>query len=238
MCRKNPLFYSILVLTLSALSVPAQAQGGDVQTAINVGIARKDLEIVDRQQRTADGRFSALTVSFNAAVDAFFVSAATELPLGVDNVNQRGTVVEWVQSEQHSLTLGYNPVRSFSVFGGYVYSKYILRDGRVENIDKGPFVGAGYSLAAGETNNINFSIAYGALDGAIVDLLDPTGAATGNTTGFSYGIAYTGIYNNDLGYFINLKVNDYEFEQNTVPLLPRTKFSTRKFTTLSAGLIF
>jgi hypothetical protein len=231
------LFYSALVLSLSIISLPLKAQDSDIHKAINLGRARKDLDITDRQQREADARFNVLTISLNAAMDNYFLSAATELPLGIDNPNQTG-VVEWVQSEQHSLTLGYNPIRSFSVFGGYVYSRYILRSGLVENIDKGPFLGAGYSLPIGEKNNLSLNVAYGALDGAITISSGSSNNANGDTTGFSYGLTYTGAYNNDLGYFLTLKINDYEFEQDTTPPLPRTKFATRKFTTFSAGLTF
>ncbi|GMR18833.1 MAG: hypothetical protein BMS9Abin33_1278 [Gammaproteobacteria bacterium] len=229
---------SNLALIFAALSIGftseiwAQNSEEKVSTSISVGLGRSQLEFQDRSGRITEARFTILDFGFNVSGERWFGSYRTELPFNQGGDTTTGTASAQdvlTQTEIHSLTVGYNVYQGLAFLGGYHYAEYDffrLPNGLATHIDKGPFAGLAYNFAVGDTASLNFSAAYGVFDGEI-------GAGLGETRGFSYALAWSDAYRDDMSYFVRLKITDYRFD-----LDQSTDFVERKFAVLSAGITF
>lgn len=230
---------SNLALIFTVLSVGftseiwAQNSEKKVSTSVSVGLGRSQLEFRDRGGRITEARFTILDFGFNVSGKRWFASYRTELPFNQGGDTTTGTASTQdvlTQTEIHSLTAGYNVYQGLALLGGYHYAEYdffrISNATLITHIDKGPFAGLGYNFAVGSTASLNFSAAYGVFDGEI-------GAGLGETRGFSYALAWSDAYRDDMSYFVRLKITDYRFD-----LDQSSDFVERKFAVLSAGITF
>jgi len=125
-------------------------------------------------------------------------------------------------------TLGYAIGWGFSLFTGWKYGEsvgYGFADGTgsVKNFQSrvtanGPFFGTSYSYRFGDKGSVDLSVAYASMSGLNKYTTASSGTETeGRTTGFSYGIAWSGSLSETAGYSVGFKANRYEFDADPPP---------------------
>ena len=154
------------------------------------------------------------------------------------------------------LTLGYQVNTNWSAFAGYKSGEtkisYISREDEDEGIfnplrerykQEGPYVGGAYTWRFEKAGSLTLSLAYAFLDatndfrantdddepGEDPEFDDLTGRVTGDTNGFSYGLAWTMPLSGNLLFQTRLKINDYQqditFEDNKYNNIDETYLS-------------
>lgn len=183
-------------------------------------------------------------VFFNLSYDTNLTDG--EISTGNDSVIGTASL----ERSDLAATLGMSVFKNTSLFVGYKFgTTNILPDPNDANMgqrssgyeqeyeESGFFIGGSYSLDFKNKGSLIGSIAYAQMDGEYTD--NATSSALkydGDTEGFSYGARWVGLLSQDFDYFIDLKMNRYEFEgrDNTFGRID----SEQNITTISAGIAF
>jgi hypothetical protein len=133
------------------------------------------------------------------------------------------TVTDYSRTDS-TFALGYRLNPSFNLFVGYTegVNRFVTTTANVILIatdttytEKGPFAGASYTRAFGDTGNLTLSAAYGWLKGDLKVDVRPgsgSGSVTGDTKGLSLGLTWSGPLTGSLGYRVGLKGTWYEMK--------------------------
>lgn len=212
-----------------ALCAPAQAQDDSDSAVFRTGLGVTSLKFTDRSASESTHTFSIVDFGASKSFGGLFVGFDTELPF-----NQGGTPTnnEIVQTSVADATLGYGFKNQLSVFTGYHYAKYdFWRNGALfsRQTDKGPYLGLGYAFSVGK-NQLSASLAYG-------DFSSDSGAGPGKSTGTSASLTWSGDFRHGLGYYVKLRLLNYNFELDSTP--PSGGRDVKKsITTLAVGVVY
>ena len=171
------------------------------------------------------------TLNYDQSIkDAYVYDYTTSSPGG----GTGDDTVMAVSRDDLRLTLGYSITPAIVLFGGYMegttdvfrignYGAISSPDPTEREPDRfngegsitmnGPFLGIGYTVSAGSKGALSFSLAYADMGG---EFFYNEGAnrmrVDGETTGFSYGINWTGPMGDNASYNIGLRSNRYKFK--------------------------
>ena len=224
----------LALLGVLALGAPfaAKAQENPEGANFRTGLGMTHLKFVDRSASTSTHDFAIVDFGASKSFGGFFVGFDTELPF-----NQGGTPTnnETIQTVVGDLTVGYAFFNKLSVFGGWHYAKYdFWRNGQLftRNTDRGPYLGLGYAFALGKSGQLSASAAYGSFD-------SDSGAGPGTSTGTSLSLTWADDFRHGLGYYVRLRVLDYNFELDSDVVPPSGGRDVKKtVTTLAVGLLY
>lgn len=151
------------------------------------------------------------------------ISAAPDSSSTVIGGTPTATVTDYSRTDT-TFTLGYRLNQSFNIFAGYtdganrfitIAATAILIVTDTSYTEKGPFAGVSYSKAFGDKGSLGMSVGYAKLNGDLkTDIHPGSGGAryTGDTTGFSYGLTWSGPLTGSLSYRVGLKETRYEMK--------------------------
>ena len=214
------LFRFVVVMCISQLTL------AEVIWIPNAGINNKTLDF-DRPftPGTTNAGFLMLDVSVTAAFETFFVTANANLPTSDESTTDTNGPVT-VDRDDSTLTIGCNCIAALeklTVFAGYTIGNTTIvattaaSDQLLENYeDTGFFIGGSYPLWNSEYGALTGSFAYAFLDGTVqiqVPALAINETRTGDTSGTSLGLIWTGGLTDDTNYTISLKRQGYVFEE-------------------------
>jgi len=220
------------LLTLAAVLAiaPLAAQAQDDDSAVfRTGLGMTHLVFTDRSASTSKHTFGIVDFGASKSFGGVFVGFDTELPF-----NQGGTPTndEIVQTAVADFTLGYAFRNRVSVFTGWHYAKYdFWRSGVLfsQQTDRGPYLGVGYAFLIGK-GQLSASLAYG-------DFNSDSGAGPGKSTGTSASLTWSSDFRHGLGYYVKLRLLNYNFELDSTP--PSGGSEVKKtITTLAVGLVY
>ena len=196
------------LLFLVSLSVsPLCHAQGDSGMASTIGVGINHLEFVNRVGDESVANYGTLNFGLAAYNQSVYGSFNAELfGYDIDVDHSDPTKTEEMHRNDYSLTVGVSVDQEWKVYTGYAVSRTVFdRNGAIRlHKDRGPFVGVGYSVPAG-SGVVGFNIAYADFDGEIR-------AGDGATTGYSYGINWTGKYSDNSNIVVGLKAKNYLFE--------------------------
>jgi hypothetical protein len=221
---------SILALILVTAGLPtAHADESDLTVigAVDFGFKRLKLDV-----NGARSSFSPSYVSVNPTIalgyKSFYASVTYDkaLSAGTGSDEVQGTTGPVASTLDFSradstLTLGYRLNPSWSVFAGLTNGTSTFTQTtfdttitvtRTTYAEKGPFVGVAYTRAFGDKGSLGLSVAYARLDGELHTITRPGSIlfdATGNTSGLSYGVTWSGSLTGSLGYHVGVKATRY-----------------------------
>ena len=131
-----------------------------------------------------------------------------------------------VQREDMSLTFGMNVAEGVNAFIGYMEGETTLKNitgfastqnprYSQEYQEDGFFVGASYNLPVENVGTLTFSTAYAFMDGVYEDNFATAGQDfeyDGDSEGLSLGITWSAPLTESIGYYIDLRYQQYDFE--------------------------
>jgi hypothetical protein len=224
---------TILILLAAGLGT-AGADESSVAVVGGVDFGFKNLDLEVGSQGGGGGSFhpSYVTINPNIAVGygSLYASLAYDKSISADpGVGRDGTSASLLDFSRTdtTLTLGYRLNQSFSVFAGYAKgvnefvetttSGGLLKVKKINYTEKGPFAGIAYTNTFGDKGALGLSLAYAKLDGELsIITFGPPQAdqlSTGDNTGLSYGITWSGTLTGSLGYRVGIKHTQYEMKQ-------------------------
>jgi len=212
-----------------ALAAPAWAQDDTDSAVFRTGLGVTSLKFTDRNASESTHTFGIVDFGVSKSFGGVFVGFDTELPF-----NQGGTPTndETVQTSVADFTLGYGFKNQLSVFTGWHYARYdFWRSGTLfsRQTDRGPYLGLGYAFPIGK-NQLSASVAYG-------DFSSDSGAGPGKSTGTSLALTWSGDFRHGLGYYVKLRLLNYNFELDSPP--PSGGSDVKKsITTLAVGVVY
>lgn len=234
----------LLILAPVSVFTPSVTTAADNEFSVVAGgnISYKYLEfgvtelVIKPSLITFDLSFTGVYKSFYAAVN-YDNTIKEDYYYLYQPAPSNDDVIMTLSREDAGLTLGYNFANSITLFGGYLdgtTTAYLQGnllaidfvgppfdpDNRfnsiIKFIMKGPFLGVGYSLPMGSKNTLSMNIAYADMDGSVeIDNGVSTVEATGDATGFSYGLGIAGPLTESMSYRIGLKANRYTFDHTS-----------------------
>lgn len=185
---------------------------------------------VPGEKQTFNYDFQMVEFAMTGGYQRFYLSVNYEQSVNDRSkavLNDDGTVSEitWRRAD-YGVTVGYNVWRGLSLFGGYKrgYSNghsVGLRDtgGGVYDLDSydtrfseiGPFFGLSYDYPVGQYGVVGATAAYALFDGAwkAKNAVGNRFELDGDTTGFSYGLTWSGQFSETAYYSIGVKRTDY-----------------------------
>ena len=223
----------VRLLTLAgvlAIGAPLAAQAQDDDSAVfRTGLGMTHLVFTDRSASTSTHTFGIVDFGASKSFGGVFVGFDTELPF-----NQGGTPTndEIVQTAVADFTLGYAFRNRVSVFTGWHYAKYdFWRQGLLfsQQTDRGPYLGVGYAFLIGK-GQLSASLAYG-------DFNSDSGAGPGKSTGTSASLTWSSDFRHGLGYYVKLRLLNYNFELDSTPATGGSEVK-KTITTLAVGLVY
>jgi hypothetical protein len=191
-------------------------------------IGNKSSELIIRD-RSFSPDFITVNLSLTGSIERYFVTIDNEFSIDADIETDPGGLI-FYSREDTNVTLGYG-FDDFSVFAGFrtgaTDAHYTGNNGAFGTSSDGYYVGisAGYFFEG--KGNLSASIAIASLDGE-VSLSEPfvdTTAFTvtippdniqGSAVGYSLGIGWQGEVSPDTLYNIDLKFNQFDFEDDVV----------------------
>lgn len=223
----------------------------DSEKMIFVAGVNLDYQTVKFKIFTSDfePEFTMVGISFAAAYQNFYASIDYNESIK-DFVKFEDTYVQSFSREDYSFTAGYNFWKDFTLFGGYKSGEtrilvYGDSDGGSNQDlslhDSGPFLGLGYAISFRDKGSLGFNVAYAAMKGEFkfreyeVAGVDK-GGTKGDTTGYSYGVTWSGELAGSLTYRIGLKVNQYRFEDKDIAFDGNDLSFDEKFTIFTLGV--
>ncbi len=150
----------------------------------------------------------------------FFTTINYDDTISDDTQYSNGGSLLLMSRQDADLSFGYYLGRGFSAFAGYKDGELNVDViGEIENnmpvapyavvfTDKGPYVGASYTYAM-TNSSLSFSLAYADMDG---DVAFGTGATSGDTTGFSYNMAWNIPVGENTTFISKLNLTRYDFD--------------------------
>lgn len=227
------------ILLAMILAGASGAAAGDSGFTTSVGLGWNNLEFKLANDEDVTARYATLNLGLTGQFGTFYGNLSGEL-FGADNqekFNGAEKEITSVERQDLTLTFGFLPMKGLSVFAGYTVGE--MKDDFNGNFheDKGPFIGAGYSFAI-QNSSLGLTLAYANLDGEIrtdgaVPGSDPIPTASGDTTGISLGVTWSGPYRGDIGYLIGLRLRRYDFDANDAAYN-----GDKNVTAVTAGLTF
>ena len=199
----------------------------DVFPRIGLGLNRLNYTRPDNSK--LDASYATLNICLTARYHMVYIDVGGEL-FGVDFLEESDEITG-IERQDYTGTLGVTPYKGSSVFVGYTVGE--MKDDFTGEFhdDRGYFFGAGYSHNFSNTA-VGLTVAYADLDGKVTVDGDPAANTKGQTSGYSYGLSVSGPFRAAMGYSINLKVREYDYED-------AAKLVTdKKITSLNFNLIF
>ncbi len=211
------------------------------------GIGRKTSELIIRD-RTFDPDFVMLNLSLTGSVERFFVSIDSETSIKDDVQSEVNGLVFYSRSD-FNLTFGYG-FDDFSAFAGVrtgeTDANFSASNASFGTRSDGYYFGVSGGYFFEGKGNLSVSLAIASLDGE-VSLAEPfvdTTAFTvttppenieGSAVGYSLGISWQGEVSPDTLYNIDLKLNQFDFDDDV--LFGGVDLSYEEnFSTVSIGL--
>lgn len=232
--------YFLVFGLASGLGAPVQAADNDITVIPSISLNKKKLEFTPRRNpggiNEINESFTTLDIGLTVNSGRFFTSVNydTSFEDETDVGGQGGYLITRSRTD-YGLTLGYTVWKAVSVFGGYKAGELrqeflgagvsgpgpvTFRELFQDIEDEGWFLGANYSHNFGSTGALSFSAAYAVFDSEYTGnrLVTPFQLleVEGETTGYSYGIKWTGFLGKDSSYMLGAKINKYDFEGKDV----------------------
>lgn len=133
------------------------------------------------------------------------------------------TLMDFSRTES-TFTLGYRVNDAFNVFAGYTQganhftqtaAAVVLAVSAIDYSETGPFAGVALNMNFRDKGNLGLSVGYAKLDADLKIFTRPGGTAaevTGDSTGLSYTLTWSGTLTGSLGYRVGAKVTRYDME--------------------------
>ena len=133
------------------------------------------------------------------------------------------TLADFSRSES-TFTLGYRVNDTISLFTGYTKganhftqtgAALVLVATEIDYTETGPFVGFALNLNVRDKGNLGLSVGYAKLDAKLQIVARPGGATTevtGDSTGLSYALTWSGTLTGSLGYRVGVKTTSYDMD--------------------------
>jgi hypothetical protein len=227
---------SITLFTLFSVSVTAQAESfmDDVRIVTGVSGGYTDYDFPAKLDHDLGFPSGGLTLA--ATRNRWQLALNGSFSLQDADVSEEEDIGN-ASRQDIDLTLGYQINSNWSAFVGYKSGEtkieYVSREDEDEGIinplkesyeQDGPYVGGAYTWRFEKAGSLTLSLAYAFLDatnefrantdddepGEDPEFDDLTGRVTGDTNGFSYGIAWTMPLSGNLLFQTRLKYNDYQ----------------------------
>jgi len=222
-----------LMAAISAMSFfsfcctsPAYAE---IDYIAKAAIGNKSSELVIRGRDFAPS-FVTLDLSLTGAMDRYFVTFNNEFSIK-DDIEAELNGLIFYSREDTNLTLGYG-FDIVTVFvgmrAGKTSSHYTANNSAFGTTSDGYYIGASKSYFYKEAGALNGSIAVARLNGevalsepfvdtsAFVVGAPPPSTIKGSAVGLSLGIGWAGKISADTNYNIDLKLNQFDFEDDVV----------------------
>ena len=251
----SKLFKPLMISALVAGAVGNVQAASEVAFIPSAGITQKNLQYGrdfndGSGTQVADASFIGLNVGVTAVFDSFYVSGSIDQALTEGGFNDDSN--EDASSDAITLTMGCNCLagaEALTVFAGFTSIDILAEaaDIKEDSNDSGFFFGASYPFVSTNSGQLTATVAYASLDGELNVSGSALGATvltfTGDTTGLSYGLAWSGAASEQMNYSLSVKINDYSFDASN--LSDQTGASTsvglnldRVFTILGAKVTY
>jgi hypothetical protein len=193
-----------------------------------VAVGRKSSELIIRD-RVFDPEFITLDLSLTGSIGRSFVSFNNEVSIK-DDVQNESTGLVFYSREDTNITFGYG-FDSFSAFAGFRKGETAANDTASNNAfgtrSDGYYLGVSSSYYFEGKGSLTGSIAIADLDGEVslseplVDttaftVTSPPDTIKGSAIGYSLAIGWQGEVSPDTLYNIDLKINQFDFEDDVV----------------------
>lgn len=125
---------------------------------------------------------------------------------------------------ESTFTLGYRLNDAVSLFTGYTKganhftqmgAALVLVATEIDYTETGPFVGVAFNVNVRDKGNLGLSVGYAKLDAKLQIVAHPGGATTevtGDSTGLSYALTWSGTLTGSLGYRVGAKSTSYDMD--------------------------
>jgi hypothetical protein len=187
---------------------------------------------------TFDPFFVSLNPYVTIATGRFYTSLGYDKAISLDPKARsqtrggvsRASTLTFSRSDA-TLTFGYRVGESISLFAGWVrgensgVSTAEASGGGIDVTDinyteTGPFAGIAYTHGFGDKGSLGFTLAYAKLDGELSTTRDYTGGvekqnSSGDTTGYSASLTWTGSLTGSLAYRVGLKALSYKMPESS-----------------------
>jgi hypothetical protein len=133
------------------------------------------------------------------------------------------TLADFSRSES-TFTLGYRINDAVSLFTGYTKganhftqtaAALVLVATEIDYTETGPFIGVALNMNVRDKGNLGLSVGYAKLDAKLQIVARPGGAnteVTGDSTGLSYALTWSGTLTGSLGYRVGAKSTSYDMD--------------------------
>ena len=200
-----------------------------IDMVAKAAIGNKSSELVIRD-RSFNPAFVTLDLSLTGTLDRYFVTINNEFSIKDDVETDPGGLI-FYSREDINITLGYS-LDQFTVFGGFRSGKtdanYTANNRAFGTTSDGYYIGASKSVFFEGRGSLNGSIAIATLDGevslsepfvdtsAFVVGAPPPANIKGSAVGLSVSLGWSGQVSPDTLYNIDLKINQFDFEDDIV----------------------
>lgn len=221
----------LLILIVAGLgSAHAADNELTVVGGVDFGFKRLHLDL-DRTRTTFSPSFVTINPNVVLGYGSFYGSVSYDKSVSADPGigaqfsagSPTATMLDYSRTDS-TFTLGYRLLQSLSVFAGHTKGDNHFTETSFGNTlivtdisykEAGPFAGFAYNHAFGN-GTLGLSVGYAKLDGDLRIVSNPGGATTtvsGDTTGLSYGLTWSGPLTGSLGYRVGLKATEYNMKE-------------------------
>ncbi|MGB5396422.1 MAG: hypothetical protein WBN96_04685 [Gammaproteobacteria bacterium] len=192
-------------------------------------VGKKSSELIIRD-RSFNPDFITLDLSLTGTLDRYFVTINNEFSIK-DDIETDPNGLIFYSREDINITIGYS-LDQFTVFGGFrsgdTNANYTANNSAFGTTSDGYYIGASKSYFFDGWGNFSGSIAVATLDGevslsepfvdtsAFVVGTPPPSAIKGSAVGVSLALGWSGQVSADTIYNIDLKINQFDFEDDVV----------------------
>ena len=222
-------YYKILVgMVVAPVLVSAQAVYA-IDFIARAAVGNKSSELIIRDRSFNPG-FITLDLSLTGTLDRYFVTINNEFSIK-DDIETDPNGLIFYSREDINITFGYS-LDQFTVFGGFrtgeTNANYTANNSAFGTTSEGFYVGASKSYFFDGWGNLSGSVAVATLDGevslsepfvdtsAFVVGTPPPSTIKGSAVGVSLAIGWSGQVSADTIYNIDLKINQFDFEDDVV----------------------
>ena len=217
------------MLTAQALLYGVSANVHAIDFVTKVAVGNKSSELIIRD-RSFNPSFITLDLSLTGTLDRYFVTLNNEFSIK-DDIETDPNGLIFYSREDLNITFGYS-LDQFTVFGGFrsgeTDANYTANNSAFGTTSEGYYIGASKSYFFEDRGSLSGSIAIATLDGevslsepfvdtsAFVVGAPPPSNIKGSAVGLSVSLGWSGQISPDTLYNIDLKINQFDFEDDIV----------------------
>ena len=225
--------FSVFILDIGLCEF---AQAADIDVIAKASIGKKSSELVIRGRNFAPD-FVTLDLLLTGAINNYFITINNELSIkddiqsytDLDNSNFDGLI--FYSRADTNITFGYSFDIATVFVGmrtGETNAYYTANSRAFDTTSGGYYIGFSKNYVYKDVGAFNGSVAVASLDGevalsepfvdtsAFVVGATPPASVKGSAIGLSLGLGWTGRVSDDTNYSIDIKLNQFDFEDDVV----------------------